>query len=142
MKETGYIVSTNGEYASVVFKRGSACGENCGSCKGGCEVSAVTTQIKNTLGANVGDKVKVTLEQKVFNKMILWVYVFPLVMMVIGIGFGINVFKDAGYKNYELFSFLLGMVALAISYLILNIVSKKMRNNNDCSLRMVEVIKG
>lgn len=141
MTEIGYITSIHGECASVVFQRKSGCGGNCGSCKGGCESTALTTEIENTLGANKGDRVKVSIEEKTFNKMVLLAYVFPLVMMAIGIGVGTVVFKGAGYANYEMLSFILGMMLLAVSYLILNVLNKKNGKNTEQILRMVEIIR-
>ncbi|MCY6355762.1 SoxR reducing system RseC family protein [Clostridium sp. ZS2-4] len=141
MTEIGYIDSIQGECASVVFQRKSACGGNCGSCKGGCESASHVTEIQNTIGANKGDRVRVSIEEKTFNKMVLLVYVFPLVMMVLGIGIGTVVFKGAGYANYEMFSFLLGMMLLTVSYLILNVLSRKNEKNKKQLLRMVEIIR-
>jgi len=85
MVQTGYVTSIQGEYAVVSFKRQGGCGDSCASCKLACASAGVTTEIKNTLGAKIGDKVKVEMKQNAFNKMLLWVYVFPLIMLAIGI---------------------------------------------------------
>ncbi|WMJ82357.1 SoxR reducing system RseC family protein [Clostridium sp. MB40-C1] len=142
MTEIGYITSVHGEYASVIFKRKSGCGDNCASCKSSCGGrSSVTTEIENVLNGKTGDKVKISIEEKAFNKMIIWVYVFPLIMMFVGIGSGINIFRNMGYSNYELFSFLLGMLFLAISYGILNILNRSKVKNKEIVLKMIEIIK-
>lgn len=141
MTEVGYITSVNGKYASVVFKRKSGCGDNCATCKAACSASAITTEIENTAGGKVGDKVKVEMEQKTFNKMLALVYVFPLIMMICGIAIGIKVFSQAGYSNYEMLSFLLGVVALVISYTILHFFNKKTAKKNNYSLKIVEILK-
>src|SRR3712207_6950686 len=86
MTEVGYITSVNGKYASVNFKRKSGCGDNCATCKAACKASAITTDIENTVGGKVGDKVKVEMEQKTFDRMVFLVYIFPLIMMICGIG--------------------------------------------------------
>ncbi|MCY6371884.1 SoxR reducing system RseC family protein [Clostridium ganghwense] len=141
MTEEGYITSIQGDYASVIVKRKSGCGDNCASCKGGCTQPSVTTEVKNTLGASKGDKVKVSIEEKALNKLVFWAYVFPLIMMAIGIGGGTSFFKGAGYENYEMLSFLLGMVLLAVSYLILKIINEKKSQNKETTLKMVEIIR-
>lgn len=141
MTEVGYITSIQGEFASVVFKRKSGCGDNCASCKSACASAAVTNKIENTLGANKGDRVKVSIEEKIFNKMLLLAYTFPLIMMVVGIGIGTVVFKGAGYANYEFLSFILGMILLVISYVILSVLNKKNKKNKNEILRMVEIIR-
>lgn len=141
MTEIGYIKAIHGEFASVVFKRKSGCGDNCASCKAACASAAVTNKIENILGANKGDRVKVSIEEKLFNKMLLLAYIFPLIMMVVGIGIGTVVFKQADYSNYEILSFMLGMILLTISYLILNVFNKKNEKNKEQILRMVEIIR-
>ncbi|QGU95547.1 sigma-E factor regulator, RseC/MucC family protein [Clostridium bovifaecis] len=140
MTETGYVTSIRGEYALVSFKRKSGCGDNCASCKGGCVSPGVTTEIENTLGAKIGDQVKVEMQQKAFNKMLLWVYVFPLIMLAIGIGAGTKVFGSLGYGNAEILSFLLGVGALAISYWVLNKVSRKTAEKEEFTLRMTQIV--
>ncbi|MEA4826967.1 SoxR reducing system RseC family protein [Clostridium sp. JNZ J1-5] len=141
MTEVGYVSSVHGDYVSVSFKRKSGCGDNCASCKAGCAATSVTTDIKNTLGAKKGDKVKIEMQQSAFNKMLLWVYVFPLIMMAIGIGVGTKVFKAAGYASYEMLSFLLGLAALAISYMVLNLYNKKVSNKHEYTLQMTEIVE-
>lgn len=141
MIETGYVNSINGENALVSFKRKSGCGDHCASCKGGCTVPNVITEIKNTMGAKVGDQVKVEMKQNAYNKMLLWVYVFPLIMLAIGIIASTEVFKAVGYTNYELYSFLVGVLALAVSFAVLNKVSKKTAKDKDFTLQITEVIK-
>lgn len=141
MTEIGYVASIHGEYASVVFQRRSGCGENCAHCKAGCEVSSVTTDIKNTLGAKRGDKVKVEMNQKAFNTMLLWVYIFPLIMLALGISIGTKTFQSMGFANYELLSFFVGILALAISYFILNKYNKRASKNDDYTLQMTSIIE-
>lgn len=141
MTEIGYVASIHGEYASVVFQRRSGCGENCAHCKAGCEVSSVTTDIKNTLGAKRGDKVKVEMNQKAFNTMLLWVYIFPLIMLALGISIGTKTFQSMGFANYELLSFFVGILALAISYFILNKYNKRASKNADYTLQMTSIIE-
>ncbi|KYH28534.1 MULTISPECIES: SoxR reducing system RseC family protein [Clostridium] len=141
MVQTGYVTSIQGEYAVVSFKRQGGCGDSCASCKLACASAGVTTEIKNTLGAKIGDKVKVEMKQNAFNKMLLWVYVFPLIMLAIGIGVGMKVFATLGYGNVEILSFLLGIVALGISYWILSKISKKTAQKEEYSLRMTQIVK-
>jgi sigma-E factor negative regulatory protein RseC len=141
MEELGYVTSIRGEYAFVSFKRKSGCGDNCASCKAGCAANPVFTEIKNTMGAKVGDQVRVAISQRAYNKMILWVYVFPLIMLAIGIVGSTEVFKAAGLVSYELYSFLVGILALAISYAFVSKISKKTATDRDFNLEMIKVIK-
>lgn len=142
MTEIGYITDIHGEYASVAFKRKSGCGDNCATCKSSCSAKAgVSVEVKNTLNANVGDQVKVSIEGKLLNKMITLAYVFPLIMLFVGIGVGINIFKGMGNSNYELLSFLLGMVFLAVSYVALNLINKNKAKNKEYVLEMIDIMR-
>lgn len=141
MVEIGYVVSVNGENAAITFKRKSGCGDNCATCKAACEANAITTEIKNTVGAKTGDKVKVEMKQNGYNKMIFWVYAFPLIIMTIGIVTGTKIFSSLGYANYEMWSFLLGVVGLAIAYTLLSFVNKKIAKKEEYCLQIVEIIK-
>lgn len=141
MEEIGYVTSINGENALVSFKRKSGCGDHCASCKGACTVPSVFTEIRNTLGAKVGDQVKVEMKQNAYNKMILWVYVFPLIMLAVGIVVSTEVFQAVGFSNYELYSFLVGILALAVSYAVLSKVSKKTAKDRNFNLEMTHIIK-
>lgn len=141
MEEVGYVKSINGEYASVVFSRKSGCGGNCGSCKGGCASDIVSTQIKNTLNASPGDKLKVMMKSNSFYKMIFWAYLFPSIIFVLGLVLGITYFQNSGYANYELLGGLVGFASLAVSYLFSSKIDKKARNTNEYELQMVKIIR-
>lgn len=141
MIKEGYIISINGEYVMVSFKRQGGCGDSCASCKLACASAGVTTEIRNTLGAKVGDRVKVEMHEKAFNKMLLWVYAFPLVMLLAGIGLGYRIFSTLGYSNTKILSLILGVAALVISYSVLHQISKKTVQKQEYTLQMTTVIK-
>lgn len=142
MTEIGYITSIKGDYALVSFKRKSGCGHDCSSCGGGCASAAdVTTEVRNILGAQVGDRVRVEMKQGTYNKLLLWVYAFPLFMLVFSIVVGYTVFNSLGYSNSELLSLLLGLAALSISYFVLHKISKKSAKKSEFTLQMTEIIK-
>lgn len=141
MTEVGYVKGIQGEYALVSFKKKSGCGGNCGSCKSGCAQEEILTEVKNTLNSKIGDRVKVAMEIKVFNKMVTLAYVFPLIMMAVGIAGGVFFFKNMGYDNYELPGFLTGMAFLAIAYITLNFSSKKKSEKKETILKMVEIME-
>lgn len=141
MEEVGYVKSINGEYASVVFNRKSGCGGNCGSCKGGCSSNIITTQIKNTLNACQGDKLKVMMNSNSFYKMIFWAYIFPSITFVLGLVLGITYFQKSGYENYELLGGLVGFAFLLVSYMFSSKIDKKARKTNEYELQMVKIIR-
>ena len=140
MTEVGYIKDIKGQYALVLFKRKSGCGENCAHCGAECSSESSTVEIKNTLNAKKGDYIQVSLQTKAFFKMTMWAYIFPLIMLFIGIVLGNNYFFKLGYKNYELFAAITGLFSLVLSYFILGIIDKKMSKDSKYELHMEKIL--
>lgn len=141
MVEVGYVTALKGDCALISFKRKSGWGDNCASCGAGCAPSSAVVDVKNILNASVGDEVQVTLETKSFMKMTLWAYGFPLIMLLVGILLGNYYFKNLGFGNYELLSFVVGIILLVVSYTILGKIDKKASKNGKYDLKMVKIIK-
>lgn len=140
MKEVGYIKSINNGYASMMFKRKSGCGDNCASCKAHCSAASITTDVEDTLGVAVGDMVEVDIQTKSFFAMTFWTYIFPLIMMTIGLVISLIIFKKLGIKQYELLSTLVGLVFLAIAYSILGKIDKKLGKSQEYNIKMLRKI--
>ncbi len=91
MQEIGIVESVNESRgtAKVVFDRKSAC-DKCGMCltsKG--EKMKVYVEVKNTLGAKVGDRVGVTMSDRFVLRAAFIVYLIPVIL----IGAGLAIFR-------------------------------------------------
>ena len=80
MIQYGQVVET-GEKAKIRISRESACGGNCGACKG-CDTNLYIEVERENL--NVGDGVKIILDDKIFRKNILLGYGGLTLFMIVG----------------------------------------------------------
>ncbi|QEK13344.1 SoxR reducing system RseC family protein [Crassaminicella thermophila] len=117
MEKIGRIISTNGNVAKIEILRTSACGEKCSSCKVGCSKTGMYIDVENTVGATPSQFVKVKVETKIVMKVAFLVYIVPLFMLIVGIVSGSYIHQLLGVTfSAELFSFLLGMIFMGLSY--------------------------
>ena len=61
MRETGKVIEVSGNYAKILIKRGTACGD-CGACQVGREKLEMVMTAENVIGADVGDSVEIDLK--------------------------------------------------------------------------------
>lgn len=141
MVEVGYVKVVKGKYALVELKRKSRCSENCAHCGNNCSISTSIQYVKNTLNASVGDSVEVSRETKSFLKMNLWIYIFSLISMVIGVFVGSSYFSKLNLEYTNVLASLVGVIFLVISFFILSIIDKKIFKDNKYKLHMVKVIE-
>lgn len=140
MEQIGFVVATEKDIAKIIVGRASACGENCASCGSSCNTQGVSLEIKNTLGAKPGDYVELKSQTSRIIKSAIIVYLFPLLAMIVGIVFGINIFKNANFESYETYGFIVGLVFLGLSYIILKLVDNKIKKNNKSIIEMAKIV--
>ena len=87
----GKVVKLDGKYAVVAFERTDMC-DRCRACRVSKDSKHVETNVKNTLGANVGDKVKVNMHRTslVLSSLI---YLVPLALVATGAAVGSTLSK-------------------------------------------------
>lgn len=138
MQQKGFVSTINGNMAKVIIQRESACGHSCDSCGGGCNDSnSLILELKNTLGAKTGDYVIIESKSSTILKSAFVAYIMPLIFMMVGIFIGMAVFKNLGYEAYETIGFFVGLVFLAVSYVVLRQIDNKYFKNNDTLFEMV-----
>ena len=78
MTGEGIVIRTNGKDAIVKIKRSSACGHDCGECNL-CKNPDIEVKILNTIGAGVGDRVKIGTDTSKVLKDAFLLYMLPII---------------------------------------------------------------
>lgn len=123
MEKIGQVISNNESNAKVQVWRASACGEKCGSCSGGCSTTSMYIEAKNMVSARPGQMVKVEMETKKVLKASASIYIFPLVMLILGIFMGYEIFSKISLRTSpDIFAFFIGLLFMAASFFIVKII--------------------
>jgi sigma-E factor negative regulatory protein RseC len=87
LTEYGQVVDVRGGVAQVKFTRTSACGK-CHACGMLSTQNEIVVQVNNDYNAAVGDLVGVSIRMKKAMRASVLAYVFPLIMLILGVLFG------------------------------------------------------
>jgi len=128
MEQVGRIERIDGNMATILVKRVSACGDNCKSCSSACRENGIKIQVEVSDDIKAGDYVEITTENEVMFKHILMLYGTPFVIMLGTIFIFMVLFKNN--LNRDLISALSGIASLGLSYFILKNYDKKEMANN------------
>lgn len=123
MEQVGKVEKIDGNMATILVKRVSACGDNCKSCASSCNVNGIKINIEVSDDIKVGDFVEISTETNIMLKHILVLYGTPLVIMLGTIFLFMSLLKNN--PNSDLISGLAGIGSLFISHIILKRYDKK-----------------
>lgn len=138
MNKKGMVSKVDKDKLQVIFTRSSACGD-CSSC-GGCEAETLNLNATNDIDAQVGDFVEIEYNTKNMLKSTLLLYIFPLIMLVIGIFAG-NYLNLAGNSDSkDLISFVFGVGLMLISYIIINRIDRNVKANQFYKIKKIDNI--
>lgn len=132
MDQRGYIIKVNNDNTAVFkMQRMSACA-SCGKCFGSksSESKEIEVEVDNSIGAKLGDYVEVSMEHVNVLRALGITYGFPLIMLMVGMIGGNYILKAMNFSgNIEVFSFIAGMITMAIAFLILKLNDKNVRES-------------
>jgi len=120
MEIVGTVVSVKENTATVAVKRVSACGENCANCKGACETTTAVSVVENTIGAAVGDTVKIESDSFGVLRAAAVLYIVPVVVTILAA----VVAYACGLS--DVLSTVLSVAAFFICFTIIKIFEKKL----------------
>ena len=109
--------------AEVEVLRGTACGDDCGSCEVCHYANKIRVEARNDVGAQLGDRVEIEARtSRVLGAAVL-VYVVPFVLFFIG-------YAVAAALNFsEGLSMVMSFAAFAVGMVIVVIVGRRHRKN-------------
>ncbi len=131
MNKIGIVKELSGKEARVRIQRPSACGENCASCKGGCNLSENDVWALNEAGAVAGDRVELEMQDKRVLIAAALVYIIPLCMLFAGYAIG-GIFSDG-----EEVKILSGFVLMGICYGVLSIIDRRLKSKYSLIIKKV-----
>ncbi len=141
MERVGYVKKVIGDEVKLEVKRVSACGhEACSSCSGSCNVPSIFITLPNTLKAKEGDYVEIRTSGKKVLKYTFLTLMIPIFMIILGIIIGLQAFKYIGIKNYENFSFIMGLIFFVLSFLIIKKIDQKVVKEKSLKFDMIRIL--
>jgi positive regulator of sigma E activity len=119
MEETGKVIKTNGDLATVLIELP----QSCGSCEFSnfCRIDKNGREIvcRNKSGAEVGDIVQLDMKKRNLFVATVLNFVVPLFFLICGVIIGKKVWRK------DLAGFLLGMSSIALYFLIFLFIDKR-----------------
>ena len=123
-----------GGMAEVAVKRTTACGGNCGSCESCVFQNELKTPAVNTIQARPGQKVLIRSQTSRIFKAAFLVYVFPLLLFLIG--YLLSVVLSLG----ETFGIIFSFAGLVLGALIVVFSQKRIREKDKITFEIIEFL--
>ena len=120
MESIGVVISTDNKKATVMVKRASACGENCAHCKGSCKPTTAQAIVENTIGAHIGDTVKIESNTTDIVRAAFFLYMLPVLVAIV------SSVVAYGVKMNDIFVILISVATFFVSFVIIKRFEKKL----------------
>lgn len=134
MVRTGEVVDREKGLLTVVFERPSAC-DNCKGC-----MNRQCTSIEIAGDAEIGDRVDVSMPEKRVVGASALAYLVPLAALIAGLVLGYALHGALGVSiSADLFALALGGVCIAIGFLFVWGIDRRLRKRSDWQPRIVAV---
>lgn len=139
--EQGIVLRTDSGTAWVKTVRSSAC-EGCtakGSCHGAGGEREMEVKAINSVGARVGDRIVLSLETASLLKVTFLIYVFPIVLLIVGAALGQTLAHRIGFSPSGL-SVLLGFAFFLTALFIIKGRANKMARKNAYQPKITKIL--
>ena len=137
MREQGKVIQTWDNKAKVeISSSGNACfgGPGASICRPGSEKGERWLEVVNEPGAKVGDKVIIEMERGKLVTGILFLFLFPIGMLLTGAILGDLL------THRQVYSAVTGGIFLAVSLVTLYLFGRKSRKREEFQIRIIRVL--
>jgi sigma-E factor negative regulatory protein RseC len=139
--EQGLVIRVDSTGTWVQTGKSEAC-ESCSS-KGACHTlgggKAAEVPVLNPIGAGIGDRIVLKMDSSRLLKATFLVYMFPILMLILGAGAGEWISRSAGL-NSTAAPALLGFAGLAAGLLIMRILANRLARKDEYRPRIVKIL--
>jgi sigma-E factor negative regulatory protein RseC len=137
MIETGQVVRIKGRQVVVRIQRKEACA-HCGMCQDAGKGMEIT--LDNPLGAVAGDRVEVSMGDRMVWKASVIVYAIPLLFLLAGAALGYVLSPLLGAADRDLTAALCGIGSTALSYILVRSIDKKVSDKQGYRPRITRIL--
>ncbi len=142
MQEIGRVIQVEEDMATILLDPSSACGScnSCSSMDGGGNKGPKTLSIRNTIEARPNDLVVLALTTPKSIVISIFLYVFPLMMMMIGYTIGEKM-ETGGLteRGDSPTAILLSVIFLVLSFVLIYFADKLAKRRNKLSPELIRV---
>ncbi|RMG03313.1 MAG: hypothetical protein D6726_05875 [Nitrospirae bacterium] len=141
MEEVGIVKSIHGVHAKVIIKKSTAC-DHC--VKDECDMEGTNFEVEaiNVAHADVGQTVKVVMKAETYIKGALLLYILPVFALFVGAIFGTLYLPEAfSSLGRETAAVIGGFIMMALSFVIIKIVSSRMEKKTEYRSVIEEIIR-
>ena len=139
--EQGLVIRVDSTGTWVKTGKSEAC-ESCSS-KGACHTlgggKEVEVPVLNPIGAGIGDRIVLKMDSSRLLKATFLVYMFPILMLIIGAGAGEWIARSADLDSTASPA-LLGFGGLAAGLLIMRVLANRLSRKDEYRPRIVKIL--
>ncbi len=142
MQEIGRVTEVEEDMATILLDPSSACGScnSCSSVGGGGNKGPKTLYIKNTIGARPNDRVVLALSTSKSIVISIFLYVFPLIMMMVGYKMGERI--EPGRlteRGDSIAAIILSVTFLVLSFVLIYFLDKLAKRKKKFSPELIRI---
>lgn len=141
MKETGKVIGIEEDYAKILIKRHTACGD-CGACQVGREKLDMILTAENRVHAQVGDEVEIDIENTNFLAAVLIGYGIPLLGLLAGVllGYYVSPLLGIGYNTGQGIAGITGLLFMGGAYYMIKLNEDKIKRLKKFNPSIIRIV--